>query len=593
MFFDIVIMGRGMSMLYELYTLKRKYQGKTLYIWNINRTSMVLFTMLAFRRLNIQGFVTTEEQYEGEVYMNRPVIYYKQIMNDENSLILVSDEVAKNVMAMVPSDRIIYWSDALDINEEIRNKKVILYGMGYGAEQLCNILHKIDIEPELYCVTKKSGVTEHNGKKVIAVTEIEKYKDYVVIIAVKEEKYRREILDTLSDFKGSVYMEYIIGVYDRLHINFMQNIDLAIKKNRKIYLYSKKNLMSRLIEEVLSLYGIRISGYIYDIENEKDNIKSIYELAYDGIEDKLVIINEEVPEKLIRARENVELAGFSLENDNYTGVQWYSRSIDKMLLKLPDYFDPLIGGSILYPCGKPGWKLYGKEDDDSIRIVVLGGSTSSEEYHPENWVSKLYNKLSQIGIKTTIYNGAHVCNDIVDEILRLLRDGYSLNPHVVISMSGVNNTSYKKSVSQWNAVRMADNLRFYAQSCSGIYNDESLYSFWSRNMKLFKIIAEFYGAKFFGFLQPMNVSMSHMTLREKSLYELEEHIVGAQSFVQAEDDEHGYINLMKIFEHQEEMFFDMAHYTDKAHEIIANIIYENILPSISNCSMRKSNKADI
>ena len=73
-----------------------------------------------------------------------------------------------------------------------------------------------------------------------------------------------------------------------------------------------------------------------------------------------------------------------------------------MLSEWHYYKDPLLGGSIIYPEGKPGWKLYGKEEDDAIRILVLGGSTSSEQYHPENWISKLYYKLRQDNIKAVI-----------------------------------------------------------------------------------------------------------------------------------------------------------------------------------------------
>lgn len=99
-------------------------------------------------------------------------------------------------------------------------------------------------------------------------------------------------------------------------------------------------------------------------------------------------------------------------------------------------------------------------------------------------------------------------------------------------------------------------------------------------MKLLQLIAESQGARFFGFLQPMNVTMKHMSLREKSLYEKEMYAVGSREFSELADDESEYINLMRIFEHQDEMFFDTCHYTDKGHEVIANKVYELIKPVI-------------
>lgn len=84
----------------------------------------------------------------------------------------------------------------------------------------------------------------------------------------------------------------------------------------------------------------------------------------------------------------------------------------------------------------------------------------------------------------------------------------------------------------------------------------------------------------FGFLQPINITIQNKTLREKSLYELEEHKVGAEEFAQSACDGAGYINLMHLFEQQDEMYFDVCHYTDMAHGIIADIVYKEIQSEI-------------
>ena len=340
----------------------------------------------------------------------------------------------------------------------------------------------------------------------------------------------------------------------------------------------------------MNIYGIEIAGYVGGAEKQAQRIQSIYSLAYDGTEDKLIVISEEFPEKYVEARENIELAGFSLEQRNYTGFQCHTRSKGMMLSEWHYYKDPLLGGSIIYPEGKPGWKLYGKEEDDAIRILVLGGSTSSEQYHPENWISKLYYKLRQDNIKAVIYNGAHSGNDIVDEILRLLRDGYVLKPHIVISMSGVNNTSYKDCANQFNEINLINWVQTLSPDstyCSGVESDESLYSFWSRNVKILKLIAEFYGADFFGFLQPMNITMSHMSLWEKSRYELEGHAEASRDFMEHAKSCNDYRNLMQLFEHQDEMYIDMAHYSGLAHEAIADKVYETVMPAIQKVSEEK------
>ncbi|MBD5448776.1 MAG: hypothetical protein HDR28_01180 [Lachnospiraceae bacterium] len=579
-------------MVNTLYTLKKKYKDKKIYIWNINRDSMIVFTNAAVRKIDIQGFVSLQEEYIGEMYMNRPVMTLEQVEQLENSIILISDEVLKSKINLPLSDKIVYWSDALEFNEELRQKKIIIYGTGWGAKQLKRVLNDEGVKAELYCVTqKKDTIQQYQGVKVIEAAELEKYEEYALIISLVIGKYRQEILETLVSFQGQIYVEHIIGEVEMLHINLIQSIDLAIRKHKKIYLYSKKNVISELIEEVLSIYGIRIHGYVYGTEDEEQNIQNIYSLALEGIEDKLIIINEECPECLIRAREDIEFAGFSLEGGNYTGLQWYTRAKESLLLELEDCYDPLVGYSKLYLqekpgtklYGKSGWKIYGKEEEGRIRILVLGGSASAEVWHSENWISKLYHKLERKNIKSVIYNGAYECDDIVDEILRLVRDGNVLQPHIVISMSGVNNICFKESGNQFNERNLIDWIKKFSSDkeyCSGIYSDESLYSFWSRNVKLLERISEFYGAKFFGFLQPMNITITHMTLWEKSLYETEEQIAGAKNFAHSASDENGYINLMRLFEQKDEMYFDVCHYTDRAHEVIANKVYEVIMPVI-------------
>ena len=88
--------------------------------------------------------------------------------------------------------------------------------------------------------------------------ELKEYVDYAIIISTLKARYRKEILAELLDFEGVIYLktQWIIEGSDVL--NFIQNIDLALQRDRKIYLYSKKNLIAGLIEEVLNLYGIQM-----------------------------------------------------------------------------------------------------------------------------------------------------------------------------------------------------------------------------------------------------------------------------------------------------------------------------------------------
>lgn len=572
-------------MIYALYTIKNKYKNKKIYIWNLNRDSIGVFTSLMFRKIRISGFAVPQEEHVGQTYMNCPVVSLKQIEKDQNAVLLLADEVTKDAINVLPLEKVIYWSDAIYVDEELKEKKVIVYGTGKGAEQLCEILEREKIGVDLYCVTKKDHDESFMGKKIIDVTKIKDFCEYAVIISVLSQKSREEIMELLFRFPGRVYVDIDCVIQDRSVINFVQSVEFAIKRNRKIYLYSKRNLMAEYMEKILNIYGVIISGYVHEMEDSAQKIESIYEVAWDGVEDKLVVINEYLMDYFIKARNNIEFAGFSLERMNYTGIQDYTISSERLNGQLTFVDDPLVGISIFYPKGKAGWKIYGKEEPNRIRIMVLGGSTSSEEYHPENWVSKLYYMMAQENIKTTIYNGAYPGDDIVDEILRLMRDGHAIKPHIVISMSGVNNLRYKDSKSQFNEERLVNWVKNFSsrdQHCSGIYTDESLYSFWSRNIKLLKVVSNFYGAEFFGFLQPMNMTMGAMSLWEKSLYEQDGHVYGAYDFERYACNKDGYINIMKIFEHRDEMYHDVCHYTAKAHGIIASAVFEKIISTVND-----------
>lgn len=571
-------------MICALYTLMKKFRDKKIYIWDVSRESMGVFIKLAFMRINVQGFVTVYEEYMGERYMNRPIIAAEEIAQDENSIIMASDEVTEKFITMLPEGKIIRLSEVMEIDEGLRQKKVIVYGIGWGARKLGTMLSNEGIKIESYCTTKKDyDMQQYNGKDVIEAKELKEYENCAVIISVAVPQFREEIYEVMSGFRGQIYIDLESVIDSTGQTNLIQSLDLAMKESWKIFLYSQKNIITNLIEEVFHIYGVIIEGYVYDAEDKEKGLKSIYEIAFEGTEEKLIVINEECPERLVEIRENVELAGFSLEKGNYTGFQCYTKAREIMLSEYRYCRDPLVGWSGIYPKGKPGWKIYGKEEK-GIRILVLGGSTSSEEYHPENWISKLYYKLKKIDIETTIYNGAHPGNDIVDEILRLLRDGYVLQPQIVISMSGINDAHYKESANQFNEERLIEWCKYFSKNekyCSGVFSDEPLYSFWCRNERLLKMISDFYGARFLGFLQPIMEAVNHMTLRERSLYgdALCDDIY-TDFIIQSVNDENNYINLLQLFEHQEEMSFDACHYTDKAHEIIADKVYEMLIPVI-------------
>lgn len=181
----------GMSiMLNALYTLKKEYFNKKIYIWNINRDSLGLFMRVMFSGIDIQGFVVNEDEYIGQVYLNFPIISLSQVKKIADSIIFISENISQKTVNMLRGIKTMYWAEASGINENLRNSKIIIYGMGGGAKNLCRILEKDGIEEELYCVTKSNGIIQHRGKKVIEAAELGNYTDYSVIISVTKHQHR-------------------------------------------------------------------------------------------------------------------------------------------------------------------------------------------------------------------------------------------------------------------------------------------------------------------------------------------------------------------------------------------------------------------
>ena len=57
-----------------LHTLPEEMKKKSIYVWDVSKDSITEFTKLAMRLIDIKGFVTQEEAYVGEYYMNRPIV---------------------------------------------------------------------------------------------------------------------------------------------------------------------------------------------------------------------------------------------------------------------------------------------------------------------------------------------------------------------------------------------------------------------------------------------------------------------------------------------------------------------------------------
>lgn len=211
--------------------------------------------------------------------------------------------------------------------------------------------------------------------------------------------------------------------------------------------------------------------------------------------------------------------------------------------------------------------------------MVLGGSTStSNVYRTVSWVEYLYKLMVEAGYSPIIYNGAMCSYGIVDEFLRMIRDIEPLKPDVVISFSGVNNTSARKVINLFNTCSGGFEINYNGDVISGMKSNETLYDFWCRISKLMRMVAEYHGARVYNFLQPMNSTDKSYDLMQTSMFELTEHKEYVEEYkVKAlRETDQFYIKLLSMFEGKKEMYIDMCHYSNKANRLIAECVFEII-----------------
>jgi hypothetical protein len=198
-----------------------------------------------------------------------------------------------------------------------------------------------------------------------------------------------------------------------------------------------------------------------------------------------------------------------------------------------DVIDPLLGwGSSEMSIKGRGYKEeYGMAVletncmcEDTLRVLITGGSTTDIVLHPENWPNRL----------VELFEREHQCVKLVvaatggynsgQELLKLIRDGLKVNPGIHISYSGVNDCIYPDYVSKYEGslfkklkgvnkatVFLPNTYHYLSQSqilptkmyLHELPKQDPVY-FWFSNMQSMAGIANQNKYSFVGILQPAN-----------------------------------------------------------------------------------------
>lgn len=112
----------------------------------------------------------------------------------------------------------------------------------------------------------------------------------------------------------------------------------------------------------------------------------------------------------------------------------------KKLISLPYYYDPLLG----YNLGTKnkdtaGFCIYGDMQNAKFHILTLGGSTTDPSIYPfKCWSECLHDLLEEAGLSNAVICGGVAGYTSAEELFKLIRDGFSLKPDIVLNYSGGN-----------------------------------------------------------------------------------------------------------------------------------------------------------
>lgn len=548
-------------MVKHIYTLNSKFNNKKIYIWDIAKSAITVFSRLAYRNIEISGFVTDRNEFVGDTIMNRPIIHLEEFGNIKDAIILCDDEMSSATLQKVCKyGEGYFFSDVMELHSDLYSTSHYIYGIGDGAWKILKIFQEKGITIKGFLLTKKQSPNIFLGLPVYEYGEIELTDKDSIIISAITSNVSCDILDYIQkcDYCGSVFIEEYLSYRTMWSVNLFQMLDNAIKLNKKVLLCSEDNMSRELIRNILKTYSIEINREVCYQGDVKRGLDDIYSLADEEVEQCVLIIIALQREKRYQIVAAANDLGFSPELLNYASIHRTCYNGLAETKKLVYESDKLLGVSIDYTGigGKPGWAIYGNETTADIRIMVLGGSTSSEIYYPENWVSKLYHLCQKAQMNVVIFNGAHESNDVISELLRTIRDIHSLKPNIVISMSGVNN------------LKKFDTCDKFFSS-----NNETAFELWYRIEKYLKLISESEGSEFFAILQPINIYMPHMSLKELLQFPAEADNNLAESFFLQSRKDDFYYNLFDLFHHKESRFLDNCHYTNTANEELAKAVF--------------------
>ena len=252
-------------------------------------------------------------------------------------------------------------------------------------------------------------------------------------------------------------------------------------------------------------------------------------------------------------------------------------------------YDPLLGFSRVTEENLPGFTVFtncgNHPDEKEWKILTLGGSTSDPTLcNLRSWPEVLFNRLDSMDRCVTVYAGGIGGYTSAQEMKKLLRDGLTLQPDIVISYSGINDavgrypdTGHpfhlkeesglaKRLVDEKAAVNTLQSGVPMEEMTLGVPDPESRFSYWLRNERSMHGLCSEFGIRFFSLLQP--AQENYMT--HNAFYREAEERLREESFPWLKD-------ARRLFEDTPEVFYDFCHVYESGNRRIAQLVLQLLL----------------
>lgn len=376
-------------------------------------------------------------------------------------------------------------------------------------------------------------------------------------------------------------------------------------KQYRMILYADAKYRVRM-ERLLEFVDVQLDYQVSEME--ECDCRSVYDLIYEDKDQIMVIVAKE---DFVFAEKILNGIGLRL-GVHFKNIKRYSQEINL----LPYHYDPVLGYNLgAKDKDTSGFCIFGDMENAKFRILTLGGSTTDSSIYPfKSWSECLHDLLEEKGLSNAVICGGVAGYTSAEELFKLIRDGFSLKPDIVLNYSSVNDMQveeeypyinfYMRQISEYlMKKRDMDGLNFDSHGFGISYgingftsgNLEEKCNFWLDNQKMIHTVCQSRNVRHMTFLQPTLFNGSKPLSVQEQSYQLNLVYIGVKkeyksryadktrSFVSLARDairKYKWIyDLTEIFG-EENVYIDFAHVNERGNKIIAehvaSIICDNL-----------------